>query len=121
MTIRPLTDPRMMEQLADFFPQTCTIQVATETQNSVGDVIFAWADYAGHVDLPCRITAAGGSENRRPNITYSIDNFIVLLRDYYDTITNKMCVKNGSTYYNILLVEHDAQDEMTRLTVEIVK
>ena len=121
MTIRPLTDPRMLEQLADFFPQTCTIQVATETQNSVGDVIFAWADYAGHVDLPCRITAAGGSENRRPNMTYSIDNFIVLLSDYYDTITNKMRVKNGSTYYNILLVEHDAQNEMTRLTTEIVK
>jgi len=119
MTIRALTDSRMLDQLADFFPQTCTIQVATETQNSVGDVIQSWSDYA--VDLPCRIVAAGGSENRRPNITYSIDNFIVLLRDYYDTITNKMRVKNGSTYYNILLPEHDAQNEMTRLTVEIVK
>ena len=120
MTTRaPLIDPHMLDQLADFFPQTCTIQVATETLNSVGDVTLAWTDYA--VDLPCRITAAGGSENRRPNMTYSIDNFIVLLRDYYDTITNEMRVKNGSTYYNILLVEHDAQSEMTRLTVEIVK
>jgi head-tail adaptor len=121
MTIRALTDSRMMEQLADFFPQTCTIQTLTETKNSVGDVIFTPVDYPAHIDLACRITAAGGSENRRPNMTYSIDNFIVLLRDYYDTITNKMRVKNGSTYYNILLVEHDAQNEMTRLTVEIVK
>jgi head-tail adaptor len=109
----------MLEQLADFFPQTCTIQAATEMQNSASDVVLTWVDHL--IDLPCRIIAAGGSENRRPNITYSIDNFIVLLRDYYDTITNEMRVKNGSIYYNILLVEHDAQDEMTRLTTEIVK
>ena len=119
MTIRPLTDPRMLEQLADFFPQTCTIQAATETQNSAGDVVLTWVDHL--IDLPCRITAAGGSENRRPNITYSIDNFIVLLRDYYDTITNEMRVKMGSTYYDILVPECDAQNEMTRLTVELVR
>jgi head-tail adaptor len=109
----------MLEQLADFFPQTCTIQVATESVDSYGGVTQTWSDFL--TDLPCRKAAAGGSENRRPNMTYSIDNFIVLLRDYYDTITNEMRVKNGSTYYNILLVEHDAQDETTRLTVEIVK
>lgn len=119
MTIRPLTDSRMLEQLADFFPQTCTIQEAIESVNSSGDVIQTWSDFL--TDIPCRKAAAGGSENKRPNMTYSIYNFIILLRGYYDTITNKMRAKMGSTYYDILIIEHDAQGEMTRLTVELVR
>lgn len=119
MTIRPLTDPRMMEQLSDFFPQVCTIQNAVESIDSFGGVTQTWSDFL--VDLPCRKSAAGGGEAKRPNMTYSIYNFIILLRGYYDTITNKMRAKINSTYYNILVVEHDAQSEMTRLTVELIK
>ena len=119
MTIRPLTDSRMLDQLADFFPQICTIQTATESINATGDVIQTWSDFLA--DLPCRKSPAGGSENKRSNMTYSIYNFIILLRDYYDTITNKMRAKVGSDYFDILVVEHDAQSEMTRLTVELVR
>lgn len=121
MTVRPLTDSRMLDQLADFFPDLCTIQLSTPTQGDSGYLTDVWSDFAGHVDLPCRKSPAGGSEPRRPNMTYAIGTQIITLRDYYDTITANMQAKvNGISYNIIAPPEYDGQKEMTRLTVELV-
>ena len=116
----PLVDTRLLTELVDFFPDTCTIQIATTAYNAFGDGIKTWGSYAGHVDLPCRRAWTGGGEYRRPAQSFGINTFTIVLRGYYDTITNEMRVKMGSNYYNILLIEYDAQDTMTRLTAELV-
>lgn len=120
--VRPLTDSRMLTQLADFFTGLCTIQTSTESQTTSGQVNPAWLDFAGHVDLPCRIAPAGVSEPRVQNQTYVIGKHTMILRGYYPLITAKMRAKVGSIYYNILgKPEFDGQSIMTRLTVELVK
>ena len=120
MTLRALVDDRMLTQLMDFFPDECTIQIATTSYNAFGEGIKAWGSYAGHVNIPCRRAWTGGGEYRRPNLTYATNVFTIVLRGYYNTITTEMRVKMGSSYYNILLIEYDGQDTMTRITAELV-
>lgn len=120
MTLHNLIDSRLLTQLADFFPDLCTIQKSVPTQGDSGFLTDVWSDFAGHVSLPCRKSPIRGSEPRLPNMTYTINMCFITLRDYYNTITTSMRTQVNSINYNILAVEFDGQKEMTRLTVEIV-
>lgn len=120
MTLHELIDSRLLNQLADFFPDLCTIQSSTPTQGDSGELTDVWTNLAGHINLPCRKAPAGGREPRLPNITYTVGTHIILIRHYYSTITTSMRVVLDSINYNILAVEFDGDKEMTRLTVEVV-
>lgn len=118
-----LIHPRMLVGLWGFYPSTCTIQVATETQDSVGQPIPAWANLAGHVAIPCRIAPierASGWEVKASTQTYTVATWKVALRSYYPAIITKMRAVAGGVNYNILAVEHDDQETMTVLQVDVV-
>ena len=116
----PVIDSRMVGNLADFFPSTCSIQEKVTTDDATGHSIPAWSDVAGLTDLPCRIAPKGGDEFRKPDMTYGVNVRTIEIAGYYDTITIVMRVLWGFIEYDILLIEHDGQSEMTRLTVELV-
>jgi len=117
-TRMPLIDSRLTEQLADFFPRTCTIQNSTETQSSSGKPIPAWADFI--TDIPCRIAPATGKEVKNPKGVYSVGSHVIVLDDYYVSIVTKMRAIVDSIAYDILDVGFDAEHETTRLQVQVV-
>lgn len=119
--VRPLTHPDLLTNLVDFFPSLCTIQLSVPTISTTGQRNPVWANYAGHVDIPCRVAPAGAGEPRRPDITYSVNTKTILLRGSYPTITEKMRAVVNSVNYNIFPIQQDGQGVTTRLTVELVK
>lgn len=109
-----------------FFRATCTIQAVTRT--NVGGVVSEdWVDVAGLVALPCAIAPAGGGEQRRaqPYITVERETHTVVVAGYYTGVTaghRALVATPGgeSLTLNVLLVEHDSANTMTRLRCEAV-
>lgn len=114
----PLIDPRLTTKLADFFPQSCTIKTSVVTQSTSGREILTPADFI--TDIPCRIAPTAGKEIKKPDGTYTIGSHVIVLDDYYSTITTKMTAVINSITYDILAVEFDAEEETTRLPVQVV-
>jgi head-tail adaptor len=114
--VRKLIDDRMLTNMADFFPSTCTVQERTDTQDEFGQPIPAWIDL--HTDIDCRLSPYRGDEIKKPDQTYATDVHIITLNDYYNDITVLMRAIVNSINYDILLVEHDGQNRLTKLTVE---
>ena len=113
--------PRLLAALQmNFYPSACTVQVATETQNDAGEVLMAWADFAGHVNLPCRIAPVGGREMKRPDMTYTVGSHSIGLAGWYSTIVPKMRAVVSGVNYDILAVEIDGQMAATWLRVQVV-
>ena len=117
---RAIFDPRMTEELADYFPSLCTIQEPTAVEDASGSIIEGWANFAGHVDLPCAHGPNKGREVKLANQTYVVSNYTLSLRGYYPTITEKMSAVVDSVRYGILLVQTDSHGVTTRiLTSEV--
>jgi head-tail adaptor len=112
--------PGMLAALSDFFPSTCTIQQNTPEQDAYGEPIADWDDLAGHVDIPCQISPAGGREVKLANQTYAVASHAIALQGSYTTITPAMRVTSGGATYDILAVESDSQGVMTRLLCQVV-
>ena len=117
---RDLFDPRMMAELADFTPSTCTVQQDLGTDDGFGETIAAWADLADHVDLDCAHAPSGaqGKEYQRANGDFVVANYITLLAGAYPLVTELMQVvvagpRAGT--YEIGLVHIDSHSTMTRL------
>lgn len=121
---RPLVDPRMLSRLGMFYNTTCTIQQTTETRDAAGGVVNAWANVTGLVDLTCRratASTARTSEMKLEALTYTVNVQTILIASYQPTVTPKMRVTCDSLVFDILAVEHDGEDTMTRLTCQIVE
>ncbi|MCI0550522.1 MAG: hypothetical protein L0287_06180 [Anaerolineae bacterium] len=116
-----LIHPRMLETLApDFFYRRGTIQQATETQSTTGQVKKLWADVPGMTAIQCRISASGGGERRSQNQTYLDATNTALLAGAF-TVNEKMrFVDDKGLVYDILLVEPDSEQISTRLTLRLV-
>lgn len=113
--------PQMLQRLVGLaFPSTCTIQTATEGQDSFGAVTRTWGNLAGHVDLPCRLSPAGGSEQPRPQDIYLASLFTITLAGNYPTITETMQAVIDGQAYNITAVDQDGQSAQTRLSAKLV-
>jgi len=118
---RPIFHGDMLARLADFYPSTVTIQTWTETQDaSTGEITTSWANFAGHVDLPCAHGPNGGQEVRRSDMTYVVSNYTISLRGYYQTITEKMQAVLGGVTWEILLVQADSHSKTTRILTRTV-
>ncbi len=119
---RPLFRSDMLERLRDFYPSTVTIKTWTEVQDATtGEVTMTWADFAGHVDLPCSIAPSGVQEVKQPDQTYVVRTHTIALRSSHSDITEKMrAVADGHTY-DIVLVEVSSHDLVTRLGVRLVE
>jgi len=113
--------PRMFEELTAFYPAVCAVQAATEVRDEVGQPIEAWANVPGLDALPCRVSPSGGSERRQPNQVYSLSTHVINLAGHYATISTKHRAVVALQAYDILLVEHDGNQQMTKLVCQVVR
>lgn len=125
MNVRPIVDPRLMARLPRaHYRQAVTIQQATETQGSDGEIVQAWADVPGLVDLPCQVspvTAERSYERRLPDHTYQRATHKINVAGHYPAIVETMRAVVGGTAYDILLVTQTSQGDHTELVVELVR
>jgi head-tail adaptor len=105
--------------LSDFFTSTCTIQEAAIAYDAAGGEQYTWNDKAGHIGLSCAIGPTGGKEIKRPDMTYVVATHRVLLAGYYPDIGEKMRAVVDGTALDILLVESDSQQKLTRLSCRL--
>ena len=112
---RTIFDPRMMAELADYFPSLCTIQTPTSEEDASGAIIEGWEDFADHVDIPCAHGPNKGIEVKQSDQTYVISNYTLSLRGYYPTITEVMQAVVDSVEYEILLAQSDSHGVTTRI------
>ena len=119
--MRSLAHPNRLAALRHAFPSTCAIQRATESRGATGEVILSWGDAPGMTAIPCRVAPTGGREVKRENQTYVVATHYILLRGYYGGISERDRAVVGSQVYNILLVEHDGEQSVTRLECEVIR
>lgn len=118
-----IVHPEMLSRLQLYhYASACTIQQASEIQDSHGQLIPTWANVAGLVNLRCRIAPneAFSRELQSSEMKYAIHEHQVAMAGHHPTIIETMrAVIDGSTY-EIRLVEHDGNDKTTRLRVKVV-
>jgi hypothetical protein len=115
----------MLADLAVFFSATCTIQErGTETADAVGQMIPAWPDLTGHVDIACRVAPleASRAAGRRQldDMTVSTTARVIVLAGCYPSITTAMRAVVASTTYTIVRILTDSEALCTELVVEKV-
>ncbi len=117
-----LVRPGWLTRLAPtFFASTATVQRATVTQSSTGAEVRSWATLSGHSGLRCRIAPATANEVRSQTQVFAEYTHTVVIAGYYATVTElDRVVVDGSTY-EIVGVEFDGNDQMTRLRVRVVR
>lgn len=116
-----LINPRMLSALSPtFYPSSCQIETPTESQDSAGQPIPSWAAVSGMTALACAVAVPGAgqkAEIKRPDGTIVIADFIITLASYRPTITEKMRAVVGGVTYDIVGVDFDSHQTMTRLVV----
>jgi head-tail adaptor len=113
--------PRFLEGIGvPFWPSLCTVQAATQTAGTTGELVTVWANVAGLVDLACNIAPVSISEQRWAERTVETGTHRVYVEGYYTTITAMQHAIVDDVTYNILSVEQDSQHAVTVLRVEIV-
>ncbi len=120
-----ITDSAMLTELALFFDQTCTIRKrGTATADTVGQPTTAFADYAGHVSIPCRVapvsSLSAGGRKTLPEMIISTTAVVIVLAGNYPTITTAMHVVVGTTTYQVVNVISDSEGLYTELVAEVV-
>jgi len=117
----PLIHPHLLEHLEEtFFPSLATIQAVTLTQDSYGEPAEAWANLAGHVDIPCAIAPASARERASASMTVAETTHTTILAGEYLTVTPVHRAVVDGTVYDIVGVERDSHSTMTRLRLRIV-
>lgn len=121
-----IVHPRMLPALAaGFFPSSLTIQAGTASRTATGAVTTAWANVAGMVALPCRMTPVSGAENRTPEQITAQEVQRCVAPLYLAAVTTQhRAVVDGETW-DIVSVDYDGQKQagarnLTRLTLKAV-
>lgn len=85
--------------------KTCTIQSKSDTQDAAGQMVPSWTTVASNV--PCRINAIGGGEQRAPTMVYEQVTHTLFLREQsginLEVGTYRIVV--DSVNYNLLLIK----------------
>ena len=121
-----LIHPRMLTSLIEFYAETVTIQENTPTIAESGAEVPSWSDVVGLIDLPCSVSPlspnspTGMMEYRRLDMTVTHATHHIALQALYPAITTSMRAVVDTVAYNILAIEKDSHDTMTRLKVELV-
>lgn len=115
-----IVHPDLMNALSEFYPETCAIEEATESRNSMGEVTRSWSTLSGHGSIPCAVTTLRRpGEVRTDEQNYvQADYRIALAGNYAVTEDHRAVV--GSVTYNILRVRHDQMSKTTYLDCEVV-
>lgn len=89
---------RIVEQMAAFFTKSATVQTFSKTTDAWKDALVA---------LPCRVTSSNGDTR-----------MVVILGDYDVRLHNQVVVDGIA--YDVVMVNHDSEDVLTRLYVREV-
>ncbi|MPZ13762.1 MAG: hypothetical protein GEU73_04960 [Chloroflexi bacterium] len=112
-----------MKPSARMFPQTATIQAATETVVD-GAVTETWADLTDHVDLPAQLAQPmrqGEREIESPDGTrVEIDRYLYL-QDYKPLVTEKMRAICKGVTFDIEWSDTDSHETYTRCALRLVR
>ena len=127
LSVTDIMHPSLLAKLdASFFRAAVAIQENTPT-NSGGVLTDSWANVSGLAALDAAIAPAGAAEVRTstPYRTYDKETHTVLIAGYYTAITPEYRAVvttpgSESLTLNILGVEHDSANELTRLRCEAV-
>lgn len=114
-----IVHPRLHAIMNKFFPELCTIQQATETQDVANQPIENWSNLAGHVNLSCAISRPRGGERKTTHQIYSVATHTIALDGYYPAITEKMRAVVNGVAYDILLPERDPLSAITQLVCQV--
>lgn len=116
-----LIHPALLDNLFNFYPDTCTIQTGTASRDASGEKSYSWANVADHVDIPCARGTPSGAEAEGSEQGYLVRTYHIALQGYYPAITEGMrVVYSDATVYDIERVRLDQQATLTYLDVEIV-
>ena len=116
-----LIHPDMLDSLPDFYPKSCTIKEPSSVQSGSGHPTITYTAIGALTNLACRLAPSTGKEVKKSNQTYTVGSYTIVFPDYYVAITELMQAVIDEVDYDILNVAHDAEEESTRLLVEIVK
>ena len=124
MRAQTITSDALLDALSPLFDRTGTIKQRTDTRDAVGQPIPAWANLAGHIDLPCRVapvtSLSRASRAPGPDMTTTRVTHVILLPDDYPSVTTAMQAVVGGATYQIVTVIRDSEQRMTELEVEVV-
>lgn len=110
--------PRMFDRLGLFYPARVTIQVASESADSTGQMIPAWANIPGCTALAARISPTGGQEKRLPEQIIGIaTHMIELTAAHREIIIKNRAIDDRGKTFDIVSVETDGNSKTTRLGV----
>lgn len=118
---RHLIHPKLLDNLADFYPQTGTVQRLNAAQDTYGQPVDAWQTINGLVNIPCRVSPVAVSETDTTEQTYGTITHRIALRGYYPGIDERMRFVSGGQAYDIQGVQSDPQSRSTYLDTEIVR
>lgn len=123
-----LIHPKLMSMLTPvFYSDQLTVQEKTGSRDSAGGIVESWSDVPAWIDLACSIapthdeSVTGVDEQRHPELTVSTDLLTVSLPQYLPTLTREYRAVIDSEPWNILGVQWDSHQTMTRLALEKVK
>lgn len=104
------------------YASTVTIQYAVVTQDSYGEESEGWNTLAGHADLRCRIAPQQqfSREQRNQAQLYAVHVWDIAVAGYYPGITEEMRAVVDGVSYDIELIQHDGNHQITHLQVRIV-
>lgn len=127
LSVTNIMHPSLLAKLdASFFRASLNIQANSPT-NSGGVSTDSWSNVVGLTDLDCAIAPAGATQDRQrePYLTIDRETHTIVVAGYYNTITPEhraVVTTPGSEALtlDILGVEHDSANELTRLRCEVV-
>ena len=86
-----------MRQIADdWFPDTCTIQTPTTTQDALGGVVESFADT--YTDVACRIDPGTGNESVSSSVVEGRSRWMLNIPFDQAIAVNYRVVHSGKTY-----------------------
>lgn len=113
-----IVHPRLLARMpAGFFPVTVDVQAATETRDSFGEPIEAWANVSGLTGIDAVKAPLSASERQAAGYTATDKMWHVLLQGAYPTITTKHRIEIGAETFDIDATETDQTGSVTRLRV----
>lgn len=106
------------------FPNLCTIQDIPGTYDTIGAPTMTFTNVTGLVNIPCKSappsksSLAGSAEMRMEDRTSEKQERHVVLNGYYPAIVKRMRAVIDGQPWNIMGVESDSFETVTRLYVQ---
>lgn len=116
-----IVHPSLLASIAAMFPETVTVQAATDGQGTYGEATTTYGNVTGLTNLKAAVAPVLGVDERTGNPrTTTIGDYEVGLQGYYPAITTKHRLTLWSRPFGIIAVHQSPHTVMTRLTVREV-